>query len=87
MSELEIQYLNELEIQREIIKRQQRQLNDLRRCNHALETTNQLLADALDAALRREGRDRVFVSLHDKGGATFRPERTIDGDLLFVWVK
>ena len=74
--------MSELEIQREIIKSQQREINDLRQCNRVLESTNQLLADALDSALRREGRDRVFVSLHDRAGATFHPERTIDGDLL-----
>ena len=79
--------MSELEIQREIIKNQQREINDLRQCNRVLESTNQLLADALDSALRREGRDRVFVSLHDRAGATFHPERTIDGDLLVVRVK
>ena len=70
--------MSELEIQREIIKSQQREINDLRQCNRVLESTNQLLADALD---------RVFVSLHDRAGATFHPERTIDGDLLVVRVK
>lgn len=79
--------MSELEIQREIIKSQQREINDLRQCNRVLESTNQLLADALDSALRREGRDRVFVSLHDRAGVTFHPERTIDGDLLVVRVK
>lgn len=79
--------MSELEIQREIIKSQQREINDLRQCNRVLESTNQLLADALDSALRREGRDRVFVSLHDRAGATFHPERTIYGDLLVVRVK
>ena len=79
--------MSELEIQREIIKSQQREINDLRQCNRVLESTNQLLADALDSALRREGRDRVFVSLHDRAGATFHPKRTIDGDLLVVRVK
>lgn len=79
--------MSELEIQREIIKSQQREINDLRQCNRVLESTNQLLADALDSTLKREGRDRVFVSLHDRAGATFHPERTIDGDLLVVRVK
>ena len=79
--------MSELEIQREIIKSQQREINDLRQCNRVLESTNQLLAEALDSALRREGRDRVFVSLHDRAGATFHPERTIDGDLIVVRVK
>lgn len=71
-------------IQSEIIKKQEREINELRASKRILEATNQTLADALSAALCREGRDRVFVSLRDLGSAQFRTERTIDGDLLIV---
>ena len=46
--------MSELEIQREIIKSQQRQINALRHCNRVLETTNQLLADALDSLTKTD---------------------------------
>lgn len=70
--------MNEQEFQRKLIKQQQRQLNDLRECNRMLERANQLLADALAAALEREGRDRVFVP-REGGRAEFRAEETLDG--------
>lgn len=73
--------MSELEIQREIIKSQQRQINALRQCNRVLETTNQLLADALAAALEREGRGKIFVPYVPREGekAEFRAEETLDG--------
>lgn len=71
-------------IQSEIIKRQEREINELRASKRILEATNQTLADALSAALSREGRDRVFVPVREIGSAQFRTEQTIDGDLLIV---
>lgn len=73
-------------IQSETIKRQEREINELRASKKILEATNQTLAEALAQALSREGRDRVFVPLCaiKPDGAAFRIEQTIDGDLLIV---
>ena len=71
-------------IQSEIIKKQEREINELRASKRILEATNQTLAEALERALSREGRDRVFVPVREIGGAQFRMEQTIDGDLLIV---
>lgn len=73
-------------IQSEVIKKQEREINELRTSKKILEATNQTLAEALAQALRRSGRDRVFVPLCEirPDGATFRIEQTIDGDLLIV---
>ena len=71
-------------IQSDIIKKQEREINELRASKRILEATNQTLAEALERALSREGRDRVFVPVREIGGAQFRMEQTIDGDLLIV---
>lgn len=71
-------------IQSDIIKKQEREINELRVSKRMLEATNQTLAEALSRALSREGRDRVFVPVREIGGAQFRTEQTIDGDLLIV---
>ena len=71
-------------IQSEIIKKQEREINELRASKRILEATNQALAEALERALSREGRDRVFVPVREIGSARCHTERTIDGDLLIV---
>ena len=71
-------------IQSEIIKKQEREINELRASKRILEATNRTLAEALERALYREGSDRVFVPVREIGGAQFRMEQTIDGDLLIV---
>lgn len=78
--------MTESEIQREIIKKQQREINSLRASNRVLEATSQTLAEALSQALTREGRDRVFVPVREikPQGASFRVEQTIGGDVLLI---
>ena len=78
--------MTESELQREIIKKQQREINSLRASNRVLQATAQTLAEALSQALSREGRDRVFVPVREikPDGASFRVEQTIDGDVLLV---
>lgn len=78
--------MTESELQREIIKKQQREINSLRASNRVLEATSQTLAEALSQALAREGRDRVFVPVREikPQGASFRVEQTIDGDVLLI---
>ena len=74
-------------IQSDIIKKQEREINELRASKRMLEATNQTLAEALSRALSREGRDRVFVPLGEikpDNGVLFRLEQTIDGDILVV---
>ena len=73
--------MTELEMQSKLIRQQQSQINDLRQCNKMLERATQLLADALAAALEREGRDRIFVPYVPREGekAEFRAEETLDG--------
>lgn len=73
-------------LQSETIKRQEREINELRESKQILEATNRTLAEALANALSREGRDRVFVPLRDikPSGTEFHIERTIGGDLLIV---
>ena len=73
-------------IQSDIIKKQEREINELR-SKRMLEATNQTLAEALSRALSREGRDRVFIPLGEikpDSSVLFRLERTIDGDILVV---
>ena len=70
--------MTELELQSKLIRQQQSQINDLRQCNKVLERANRLLADALAAALERDGSDRVFVPREGEK-AEFRAEETIDG--------
>lgn len=78
--------MTESELQREIIKKQQREINSLRASNRVLEATSQTLAEALSQALAREGRDRVFVPVREikPTGAIFRMERTIDDDIIVI---
>ena len=74
-------------IQSDIIKKQEREINELRASKRVLEATNQTLAEALSRALSREGRDRVFVPLGEikpDNGVLFHLERTIDGDILVI---
>ena len=70
--------MTELELQSKLIRQQQSQINDLRQCNKVLERANRLLADALAAALERDGSDRVFVPREGEM-AEFRAEETLDG--------
>lgn len=70
--------MTELELQSKLIRQQQSQINDLRQCNKVLERANRLLADALAAALERDGSDRVFVPREGEK-AEFRAEETLDG--------
>ena len=78
--------MTESELQREIIKKQQREINSLRASNRVLEATSQTLAEALSQALTREGRDRVFVPVREIKplGTAFRMERTIDNDIIVI---
>ena len=74
-------------IQSDIIKKQEREINELRASKRMLEATNQTLAEALSRALSREGRDRVCVPLGEikpDSGVLFRLEQTIDGDILVI---
>lgn len=73
-------------IQSDIIRKQEREINALRESNRVLQATAQTLAEALSQALSREGRDRVFVPVREikPSGASFRVERTIDGDVLLI---
>ena len=71
-------------IQSDIIKKQEREINELRASKRILEVTNQALAEALERAMYRDGSDRVFVPVREIGSAQFRMEQTIDGDLLIV---
>lgn len=78
-------YEKMLTVQAEIIKAQEREINELRESKRLLAAANATLAEALDRALHREGRDRVFIPAKElQSGATFRVEQTIDGDLLIV---
>ena len=70
--------MTELELQSKLSRQQQSQINDLRQCNKVLERANRLLADALAAALERDGSDRVFVPREGEK-AEFRAEETLDG--------
>lgn len=74
--------MTELELQSKLIRQQQSQISDLRQCNKMLERANRLLADALAAALERDGSDRVFVPREGGTTAEFRTEETIDGGIL-----
>ena len=78
--------MSELDLQREIIKKQQREINSLRASNRVLEATSQTLAEALSQALAREGRDRVFVPVREikPSEPRFRMERTIDDDIIVI---
>lgn len=60
----------------------ERELNEMRQRNVALEATNEILADALSRALG--GRDRVFVPRRREDKIEYKVELTIDHDLLII---
>lgn len=75
-------------LQTELIRKQDRTINELRASNKILEAANKVLAEALSRALTREGRDRVFIPAREvNSDAEFRTERTIDDDILIIRVR
>lgn len=60
----------------------ERELNERRQRNAALEATNEILADALSRALG--GRDRVFVPRRREDKIEYKVELTIGDDLLII---
>ena len=75
-------------MQTELIRKQDRTINELRASNKILEAANKVLAEALSQALTREGRDRVFIPAREvNSDAEFRTERTIDDDILIIRVR
>lgn len=75
-------------LQTELIRKQDRTINELRASNKILEAANKVLAEALSQALTREGRDRVFIPAREvNSDAEFRTERTIDDDILIIRVR
>ena len=75
-----------LEVQTDIIRRQDRKIDELTAAKKALEVTAQTLAEALVRELDREGRDRAFVAAKEinRDDVRFRVEQTIGGDILLV---
>lgn len=72
-------------LQTELIRKQDRTIDELRASNKILEAANKVLAEALSRALTREGRDRVFIPAREvNSDAEFRTERTIDDDILII---
>lgn len=75
-------------LQTELIRKQDRTINELRASNKILKAANKVLAEALSRALTREGRDRVFIPAREvNSDAEFRTERTIDDDILIIRVR
>lgn len=75
-------------LQTELIRKQDRTIDELRASNKILEAANKVLAEALSRALAREGRDRVFIPAREvNSDAEFRTERTIDDDILIIRVR
>lgn len=75
-------------LQTELIRKQDRTIDELRTSNKILEAANKVLAEALSRALTREGRDRVFIPAREANSdAEFRTERTIDDDILIIRVQ
>ena len=75
-------------LQTELIRKQDRTIDELRTSNKILEAANKVLAEALSRALTREGRDRVFIPAREvNSDAEFRTERTIDDDILIIRVR
>ena len=75
-------------LQTELIRKQDRTIDELRASNKILEATNKILAEALSRALTREGRDRVFIPAREvSSDAEFRTERTTDDDILTIRVR
>ena len=82
----EATYEKMLEVQLDLIRRQDRKIDELTDANNALRLTAQTLAEALVRELDREGRDRAFVPAKEinRGDVRFRVEQTIGGDILLV---
>ena len=82
----EVTYEKTLEVQTDIIRRQDRKIDELTAAKKALEVTAQTLAEALVRELDREGRDRAFVPAKEinRDDVRFRVEQTIGGDILLV---
>ena len=82
----EVTYEKMLEVQTDIIRRQDRNIAELTAAKKALEVTAQTLAEALVRELDREGRDRAFVPAKEinRDDVRFRVEQTIGGDILLV---
>lgn len=75
-------------LQTELIRKQDRTIDELRASSKILEAANKVLAEALSRALTREGRDRVFIPAREvNSDAEFRTERTIDDDILIIRVR
>lgn len=82
----DVTYEKMLEVQTDLIRRQDRRIDELTDANNALKVTAQTLAEALVRELDREGRDRAFVPAKEinRGDVRFRVEQTIGGDILLV---
>lgn len=82
----EVTYEKMLEVQTDLIRRQDRKIDELTEAKKALEVTAQTLAEALVRELDREGRDRAFVPAKEinRDDIRFRVEQTIGGDILLV---
>ena len=82
----EVTYEKMLEVQTDIIRRQDRKIDELTAAKKALEVTAQTLAEALVRELDREGRDRAFVPAKEinRDDVRFRVGQTIGGDILLV---
>lgn len=82
----DVTYEKMLEVQTDLIRRQDRRIDELTDANNALKLTAQTLAEALVRELDREGRDRAFVPAKEinRGDVRFRVEQTIGGDILLV---
>lgn len=82
----EVTYEKMLEVQTDLIRRQDHKIDELTDANNALRLTAQTLAEALVRELDREGRDRAFVPAKEinRDDVRFRVEQTIGGDILLV---
>lgn len=82
----EATYEKMLEVQLDLIRRQDRKIDELTAAKKALEVAAQTLAGALVRELDREGRDRAFVPAKEinRDDVPFRVEQTIGGDILLV---
>ena len=82
----DVTYEKMLEVQTDLIRRQDRKIDELTDANNALRLTAQTLAEALVRELDREGRDRAFVPAKEiqRDDVRFRVEQTIGGDILLV---
>jgi len=82
----DVTYEKMLEVQTDLIRRQDRKIDELTDANNALRLTAQTLAEALVRELDREGRDRAFVPAKgiSRDDVKFRVEQTIGGDILLV---